>query len=106
MNDQVNPTIAKVLNNFTATPGKKMFKLDTTPILDEVFEGFNEIFSNPTPSIEELKKNGNEIKEQMGSIDMPEVEDDTIENLIKICLAIRDSTPLEFINDYQKALFK
>lgn len=30
----------------------------------------------------------------------------TIENLVKICLAIRDNTPLEFINDYQKALFK
>jgi hypothetical protein len=37
MNDQVNPTIAK-----------KMFTLDTTPILDEVFEGFNKIFSKPT----------------------------------------------------------
>lgn len=30
----------------------------------------------------------------------------TIENLIKICLAIRDETPLEFIYDYTRALFK
>lgn len=30
----------------------------------------------------------------------------TVEGLIKICVAIQDNTPLEFINDFQKALFR
>ena len=30
----------------------------------------------------------------------------TVDNLFKICLAIGDNTPLEFINDFQKALFE
>lgn len=30
----------------------------------------------------------------------------TMENLLKICLAIRDNTPLEYFNDFQRALFR
>lgn len=29
----------------------------------------------------------------------------TVETLLLICIAINDNTPLEFLNDYQRALF-
>ena len=49
MNDQVRPLLAEVLNNF------------------------NEIFSRPTPSNEELKKNDDEIAEKMAEMGIPEL---------------------------------